>query len=264
MKPTGNYVFDDFRIPPRAIRALASSIHTSKLSGLSIQNSVNPQHWLRILGNAPGLPALRLLSLTNSDISPEELPELLNGSGLQKVDALNMDGNPLGNAGLELLLQSPWTARLRSLRLMDCGLDEDAFRMLCGAPDFRPEYLDVGMCEEGTFEIPPDAAFLSTLSALWLKLKMTQPKLSQLIAPVWPKLELLDLMGSELTNLQLLLLAEAVQQRKFPQLKMISFLLTNVTGECPAEARKMLGKGWRLMKEGQTVMGLKKTEAKQT
>lgn len=147
------------RIDDESLRALADSAHYPHLEHLTLRN--NPSLGdgaVRALAEARGLPALRSLDLSRTQITYRALEALANSS--RALTRLSLDHDRVGGRGLRALARARFLPRLERLSLRQVGADPESLRALAEASPPSLRLLEMG-------DDPLDAPSCAALLRAW-------------------------------------------------------------------------------------------------
>ncbi|MGK0357867.1 MAG: Ran GTPase-activating protein (RanGAP) involved in mRNA processing and transport [Bradymonadia bacterium] len=88
--------------------------------------------------------ATEAMSFRTSKLTIEGLEALIAGGALSKSNSLDLQDNPVGDAGAALLARSPDVGGLAALWLGETGLTDVGLAALAASPKLRPKYLFLG------------------------------------------------------------------------------------------------------------------------
>jgi uncharacterized protein (TIGR02996 family) len=121
---------------------------------------------------SPLPPCLTDLDLGFEHLTPADLAALARWAGLARLTVLTLNGNGLGEEGLERLTRSPGLAGLRELNLEACKLTARSVGLLAGSPHLR-RLTAASLCENPLGDAGAAAlaraAFLANFTALDLR-----------------------------------------------------------------------------------------------
>lgn len=144
-------------IGDKGMVSMAHSPHMHRLSSLSVEGNRITSAGLKALAQGPHTHALRVLRVGGNPVGVESLSALLracpdlrelsvkrtglDAGGLEAIldalphlEVLELDLNPLADAGARVLAQHPHTGRLRRLSLAWCDIGEAGARVLARSP----------------------------------------------------------------------------------------------------------------------------------
>jgi|SRR5262245_121648 len=116
------------------VREIAASEQLTELETLTLSDNMISADGLRALCESSLARTLRVLHLDKNEIGPEGA-EALTGPNLENLRTLMVNGNHLGDNGVEILAHSPHLAGLRELHLGSNGIGPLGAKALIGSPN---------------------------------------------------------------------------------------------------------------------------------
>ncbi|MBY0231365.1 MAG: TIGR02996 domain-containing protein, partial [Gemmataceae bacterium] len=191
------------------------------------------------------LPApVRSLALRRAKLSPEDLRALLASAPLDRLEHLDLAGNPLGSEGVRVLLESPVARHLRRLGLSHAGINANAVELLCGSDAFAGlQSLDLGGNELGAAATPflAGARHLSSLRRLVLDRNRLAPTSVRDLAQS-SRLRGLRCLSIRLNPLGSDGIAELCRDPSFPDLEELGLAGTQLTAPALGQLGPLLGR----------------------
>lgn len=133
----------------QGLKTLADAAHLENLRALSLNdNRQIGTPGMRALADSPHLANLRSLDLSGNGLTETALKVLINGESLKQLDAIALQGNRIGDGGVEALARSELLRRVlnrsRFLKLSDNNIGLLGARALAESPSLRTvEILDL-------------------------------------------------------------------------------------------------------------------------
>lgn len=116
------------------VRALLQSSYLQGLRGIDLEGNDLKGSTGFALAEARDHPGLEVMELGRNDLDARSTWSITGACHAGKVTRLRLDGNPLGDWGVEDLARSKGMTHLRSLDLARCGITTDGAMALAESP----------------------------------------------------------------------------------------------------------------------------------
>jgi hypothetical protein len=142
-------------LSPAAMTALLTSPHLQQLDEACLSGDLDAEGMATLAASPLMLRNMHhdttrgMHNLNERGITADTLPILLDSPHLPRLRWLNLNHNPLGDAGAAILAAHPALATLEQLQLVRTGITLDGFRLLADSPHLRNLWsLTLGMADD--------------------------------------------------------------------------------------------------------------------